>query len=62
MDPVTRDKIKFIDDSLHLKEYIPLASMESELGGTYSFSFDIDIYWKRLLEVTGNPCKLIDYK
>ncbi|KAI8883580.1 CRAL/TRIO domain-containing protein [Backusella circina FSU 941] len=62
MDPVTRDKIKFIDDSLHLKEFIPLESMETELCGTYSFSFNIDIYWKRLLEVTGDPYKVIDYK
>lgn len=71
MDPVTRNKIKFLnpedskqsnDSQIKLEDYIPPNQMEVSLGGEYNFAFDIDIYWNRLLEKTGNPYKLIEYK
>lgn len=70
MDPVTRNKIKFLnsedtkqsnDSHIKLDDYIPASQIEVSLGGEYNFVFDINIYWNRLLEKTGNPFKLIEY-
>lgn len=61
MDPVTRNKIKFIDDSsaksnspdvVNMEECIDSNQIESSLGGKYNFDFDISTYWKALLEKT----------
>jgi hypothetical protein len=71
IDPVTRNKIKFINldenktttnDLINLDEFIPLKQMEVDLGGEYNFAFDIDTYWNSLLEATGKPYKVIEYK
>lgn len=71
MDPVTRNKIKFINsddtkntsnDQINMDDFIPLKQMEVGLGGQYNFIFDIDIYWRALLEKTGKPYKVIEYK
>lgn len=73
IDPVTRNKIKFINkndsskaekggDVISVEECIPLDTMEVDLGGKYNFGFDIDTYWPELLEKTGNPYKFIDYR
>jgi hypothetical protein len=70
MDPITRNKIKFLnpedtkqsnDSQIKLEDYIPPDQMEVSLGGQYNFGFDFDIYWNRLLEKTGDPYKLIEY-
>ncbi|KAI9487364.1 MAG: CRAL-TRIO domain-containing protein [Benjaminiella poitrasii] len=72
MDPVTRNKIKFINpddtkqntntDQINMKDYIPLEQMEVSLGGHYNFEFDIDTYWNDLLDKTGKPFKVIEYQ
>ncbi|KAI8354048.1 CRAL-TRIO domain-containing protein [Blakeslea trispora] len=71
VDPITRNKIKFINsgdskdatnDVVNLEDYIPLEGMEVDLGGKYNFEFEINTYWEKLLEKTGNPFKVIDYK
>ncbi|KAI8638790.1 CRAL-TRIO domain-containing protein [Parasitella parasitica] len=72
MDPVTRNKIKFINsddntkstnnDQINIDDYIPLKQMEVSLGGQYNFAFDIDTYWSALLRETGDPYKVIEYK
>lgn len=71
MDPVTRNKIKFINsddtkatsnDHINLGDCIPLKQMEVGLGGLYNFDFDVNVYWDALLEKTGKPYKAIEYK
>lgn len=71
MDPVTKEKIRFIntDDTKeagsgysNLEDYIPLNQMEVELGGKFNFAFDISTYWDSLLKVTGEPFNAIEYK
>ena len=74
MDPVTKNKIKFVYDAngkqdtkatanewVHIHDYIAPDQLESEYGGDFFFKFDIDTYWDRLLETTGKPYKVIDY-
>lgn len=76
MDPVTKAKIKFVYDKdkqtkddakgvnnewVHLQDYVPADQLETEYGGNYNFTFDIDTYWNALLEKTGKPYKTIDY-
>ncbi|CAO3650446.1 unnamed protein product [Cunninghamella blakesleeana] len=74
MDPVTKNKIKFVYDAggntdtkattnewVHLKDHISSHQLETDFGGSYHFKFNIDTYWKKLLEYTGNPYKVIDY-
>lgn len=74
MDPVTKNKIKFVYDAggnsdtkattnewVHLKDHISSNQLETDFGGSYNFKFNIDSYWKKLLEYTGNPYKVIDY-
>jgi hypothetical protein len=75
IDPVTRAKIKFVvekrgdnadvkrdaSELAYLPDYIPEDQIESEFYGKRHFSFDIDTYWSRLLELTGDPHKIIDY-
>jgi hypothetical protein len=36
--------------------------MEVGLGGLYNFDFDVNVYWDALLEKTGRPYKVIEYK
>lgn len=70
VDPVTKEKIKFLstdtnnnDDDLTKSEGpISLDQLEVSLGGRYNFEFDMPTYWNRLLEITGNPYKVIEYK
>ncbi|KAI8330378.1 CRAL-TRIO domain-containing protein [Chlamydoabsidia padenii] len=75
IDPVTRAKIKFVveqrgdnadgkrdaSELAYLPDYIPEDQIETEFHGDRPFVFDIDTYWSRLLEVTGDPHKVIDY-
>ncbi|KAI8078776.1 CRAL-TRIO domain-containing protein [Halteromyces radiatus] len=75
IDPVTRSKIKFVvekkdekgdgkrdtSELAYLPDYIPEDQIETEFYGDLNFKFDIDIYWTRLLALTGNPHKVIDY-
>ncbi|KAI9306925.1 CRAL-TRIO domain-containing protein [Cunninghamella echinulata] len=74
MDPVTKNKIKFVYDAggksdtkattnewVHLKDHISSDQLETDFGGDYHFKFNIDTYWKKLLEYTGSPYKVIDY-
>ncbi|SAL95207.1 hypothetical protein [Absidia glauca] len=75
IDPVTRAKIKFVvekrgdnadvkrdaSELAYLPDYIPEDQIETEFYGERHFSFDIDTYWSRLLELTGDPHKIIDY-
>jgi hypothetical protein len=71
MDPVTKSKIKFLshdektttnENEINLEDYITPKEMEVSLGGQYNFNFDIETYWTRLLEKTGDPCNVIEYK
>ncbi|KAI9282576.1 CRAL-TRIO domain-containing protein [Sporodiniella umbellata] len=75
MDPVTKNKIKFVHDSkeesdtkstsnewVHIKDYIEPDQLEVDFGGRFNFLFEIGAYWSSLLEKTGNPYKVIDYK
>jgi hypothetical protein len=75
MDPVTKNKIKFVYDGkdeknnnstnnewVHLDEYIDPARLERDFGGAFDYSFELEPYWSALLEQTGNPYKVIDYK
>ncbi|KAG1343435.1 hypothetical protein G6F62_004790 [Rhizopus arrhizus] len=64
MDPVTRNKIKFINDDssksnspdvISMEDCIDSNQIETSLGGKYNFSFDISTYWKALLEKTDKP-------
>ncbi|CAO3590737.1 unnamed protein product [Absidia cylindrospora] len=75
IDPVTRAKIKFVvgksgdnadtkrdaSELAYLPDYLPEDQIETEFYGNRYFNFDIDIYWTRLLELTGDPYKIIDY-
>ncbi|KAI8979179.1 CRAL-TRIO domain-containing protein [Mycotypha africana] len=74
MDPVTKNKIKFVydgqegkkeksigNDWVHLKDYIEPDQLESDFGGEYNFEYDLESYWNALLEKTGKPYKIIDY-
>jgi hypothetical protein len=75
IDPVTAAKIKFVVDKkgdaadakhdasqlAYLPDYIPEDQIETEFFGDRHFSFDINSYWSRLLEMTGDPYKVIDY-
>ena len=70
IDPVTRDKIVFINGGSpkkrcdHIAQYAPLDSIESCLGGTSDFVYDVNTYLAddrktyhqalKLLEVVGN--------
>ncbi|KAI8333204.1 CRAL-TRIO domain-containing protein [Choanephora cucurbitarum] len=71
VDPVTRNKIKFINsgdskdatnDVVNMEDYIPLDNMEVDLGGKYNFEYEVNAYWQKLFEYTGNPFKVIEYK
>ncbi|KAI8997502.1 CRAL-TRIO domain-containing protein [Pilobolus umbonatus] len=71
MDPITRNKIKFINpddtkectnDLVNLKDHIPLDHFEVDLGGSFNFEYKANVYWSKLLERTGNPCNIIEYK
>ncbi|KAG1457285.1 hypothetical protein G6F56_006644 [Rhizopus delemar] len=74
MDPVTKNKIKFVYDSkeekdtkntsnewVHIKDYIDPEQLEVDFGGLHNFLYEIEPYWSSLLENTGNPYKVIDY-
>ncbi|CAO3607247.1 unnamed protein product [Cunninghamella echinulata] len=74
IDPVTKSKIKFVYDKknendsknqgsemAYLPDYFPEEQIETEFNGKYHFEFSIDTYWTQLLELTGNPYKIIDY-
>lgn len=69
VDPITRNKVKFINtdgtksaDVVEIDEYISLKQMEVALGGHYNFAFDMPTYWSSLLKTTGEPYKVIEYK
>lgn len=47
LDPITRDKMRFNPD---LKELIPDDHLDAELGGSYAYEFDPDIYWDSLIK------------
>jgi hypothetical protein len=74
MDPVTKNKIKFVYDGkdekenkstsnewVHMEEYIDPDQLECDFGGRYNFTYEIEAYWSALLEKTGNPYKIIEY-
>ncbi|KAI8337695.1 CRAL-TRIO domain-containing protein [Chlamydoabsidia padenii] len=76
MDPITRAKIKFVYDSVdgkqentkattnewvHLHDFISSDQLETDFGGNYPYKYDLETYWKHLLDYTGNPYKVIDY-
>lgn len=74
MDPVTKNKIKFVIDGkdnketkslnnemVHLEDYIDPDQLECDFGGHFNYQFELEPYWKSLLEKTGNPYKIIDY-
>lgn len=70
MDPITKEKIKFLSNDSNVSDEdltksdgpIALDQLEVALGGRYNFSFDMPTYWSKLLETTGKPCKVIEYK
>ncbi|KAI7897049.1 CRAL-TRIO domain-containing protein [Mucor mucedo] len=75
MDPVTKNKIKFVIDGkdnketkslsnemVHLEDYIDLDQLECDFGGHFNYQFELEPYWKLLLEKTGDPYKIIEYK
>ncbi|KAG2234083.1 hypothetical protein INT48_006228 [Thamnidium elegans] len=75
MDPVTKNKIKFVVDGkedkdtknlgnemVRLDDYIDPEQLECDFGGHFNFEFELESYWTALLEKTGNPYKVIDYK
>ncbi|CEJ04118.1 hypothetical protein RMCBS344292_18086 [Rhizopus microsporus] len=67
MDPVTRNKIKFIDedtnknsqDVICMEDCISPEQIEASLGGKFNFNFDIDTYWDALLKRTDK--EVIEY-
>lgn len=67
MDPVTRNKIKFIDedtnknsqDVICMEDCISSEQIEASLGGKFNFNFDIDTYWDALLKRTDK--EVIEY-
>ncbi|GAA5813432.1 hypothetical protein MFLAVUS_006910 [Mucor flavus] len=74
MDPVTKNKIKFVVDGkedkdtknlgnemVRLDDYIDPEQLECDFGGRFNFEFELEPYWTALLEKTGNPYKVIDY-
>ncbi|KAI8391583.1 CRAL-TRIO domain-containing protein [Radiomyces spectabilis] len=64
MDPVTKDKIKFVATTnawVHLEQCIDPNHLETDFGGNYHFTFDIDAYWDKFIDHTGRPYKVIDY-
>ena len=75
MDAVTRNKIKFViddkddkekkndisNDWVNLKDYIDADQLETDYGGSFNYAYQIEPYWKSLLEKTGNPHKIIEY-
>lgn len=74
MDPVTKNKIKFVYDSneekdtkstsnewVHIKDYIEEDQLECDFGGRFNYLYELEPYWSLLLEKTGRPYKVIDY-
>ncbi|KAG1136946.1 hypothetical protein G6F37_001747 [Rhizopus arrhizus] len=74
MDPVTKNKIKFVYDSneekdtkstsnewVHIKDYIEEDQLECDFGGRFNYLYELEPYWSSLLEKTGRPYKVIDY-
>jgi hypothetical protein len=74
MDPVTKNKIKFVHDGnqekeskntsnewVHLEEYIEPNQLECDFGGRFNYSYQLEPYWNKLLEKTGSPYKYIEY-
>ncbi|CAO3651149.1 unnamed protein product [Mucor fragilis] len=74
MDPVTKNKIKFVYDGkeekenkntsnewVHMEEYIEPDQLECDFGGRYNFTYELEPYWSALLAKTGNPYKIIEY-
>lgn len=74
MDPVTKNKIKFVYDSneekdtkstsnewVHIKDYIEEDQLECDFGGRFNYLYELEPYWSSLLEKTGKPYKVIDY-
>lgn len=74
MDPVTKNKIKFVIDGkddketkslsnemVHIQDYIDPDQLECDFGGHFNYQFEIESYWTALLEKTGNPYKIIEY-
>ncbi|KAL0092617.1 CRAL-TRIO domain-containing protein [Phycomyces blakesleeanus] len=74
MDPITKQKIKFVYDRegktdtkgttnewVHLKDYISSNQLETDFGGEYHFSYEVEPYWNALLDKTGRPYKVIEY-
>lgn len=74
MDPVTKNKIKFVydgkdekdakntgNDWVHLSDFIDPEQLECEYGGRFNFTYELEPYWSTLLEKTGNPYKVIEY-
>ncbi|GAA5803133.1 CRAL-TRIO domain-containing protein [Helicostylum pulchrum] len=70
MDPITKEKIRFLSTDANVEDQdlaksdgpIALDQLEAGLGGRYNFAFDMPTYWNRLLETTGKPYKVIEYK
>lgn len=74
MDPVTKNKIKFVIDEkddketksfsnemVHLHDHIDPEQLECGFGGHFNYQFELEPYWTSLLEKTGNPYNIIDY-
>ncbi|KAI9487555.1 MAG: CRAL-TRIO domain-containing protein [Benjaminiella poitrasii] len=75
MDPVTKNKIKFVHDGnkdekdtkqttnewVNLGDYIDTDQLECDFGGHFNYTYELEPYWSALLEKTGNPYKVIEY-
>ncbi|ORZ14206.1 CRAL-TRIO domain-containing protein [Absidia repens] len=76
MDPVTKNKIKFVYDNVdgkqdntkattnewvHLQDFISNDQLETDFSGDYHYKYDLETYWDQLLDYTGKPYKVIDY-
>ena len=54
LDPITRDKMRF---NPNLEELIPDDHLDVQLGGSYAYHFDPDVYWNSLItHVHSNSC------
>ncbi|ORX91053.1 CRAL/TRIO domain-containing protein [Basidiobolus meristosporus CBS 931.73] len=57
IDPVTRNKINFVDrkKAEQMGEKLDMDYVEQHIGGKFDFEYDHSVYWKALLEATNTP-------